>query len=162
MELNTSTVTFVNILQVTMMNTLKLKLVITRLSASTLRTTREDGLPAPITALDVVYGLETPPRRGFHKIPVNLNVSCGRGAPHIYICYSTTRCGLPVTNIQVVAGKRKEFPIQDGYIKILKDLNQGAGGKHIYLCYTTCTAFPPVTAVNVIHDDTVHVYPENG
>ena len=107
-----------------------------------------------------MYGLETPPRRGFHKIPVNLNVSCGRGAPHIYICYSTTRCGPPVTNIQVVAGKRKEFPIQDGYIKIPKDLNQGAGGKHIYLCYTTCTSFPPVTAVNVIQDDTVHVYPE--
>ena len=96
---------------------------------------QEDGLPAPITALDVVYGLETPPRRGFHKIPVNLNVSCGRGAPctHLHLLLHH-KMWTPVTNIQVVAGKRKEFPIQDGYIKIPKDLNQGAGGKHIYGC----------------------------
>ena len=115
--------------------------------------------PAPITALDVVYGAETPLESGFHKIPVNLNASCGKG-PHIYISYSTSKHGPPITNIQVIAGKKKDFPIQDGYERIAKDLNQGAGGKYIYLCYTTCTAFPPVTAINVIHDDTVHVYPE--
>ena len=98
--------------------------------------------PAPITALDVMYGAETPLESG------------------IYICYSTSKHGPPITNIQVFAGKRKEFPIQDGYERIAKDLNQGAEGKYIYLCYTTCTAFPPVTAINVIHDDTAHVYPE--
>ena len=113
----------------------------------------------PITGLDVIYGKNTPPPSGYVKIPVDLNK--GAGGEYVYICYSRTASGPPITNVQVFAGSSSSFPIQNGYTKINKDLNKGAGGKYIYLCYTTANwnCSPPITSLNVAQGSSRHTYP---
>ena len=110
-----------------------------------------------VTGLDVIYGLDTQPKSGYHKIPVDLNK--GARGEYVYICYSTTEKAPPITNIQVFAGTSKDFEIQNGYERIPHDLNKGARGKYIYLCYTRHAAFPPVREVNVIQSPRREVYP---
>lgn len=116
-----------------------------------------EGAMAAITGLKVIYGRSTPAPAGYHKIPVDLNKNA-RGE-YIYICYSTTEAGAPITNVQVFAGDSSDFPIQEGYVKINNDLNKGARGKFIYLCYTRDTSLSPITALNVIQGETPQTYP---
>ena len=112
-----------------------------------------------VTGLDVIYGQEKAPDKGYHKIPVDLNK--GAGGEYVFICYSTSEetAGPPITNIQVFASKSKDFEIQEGYEKITKDLNKGAGGLFIYLCYTTSVVFPPITAIYVIQGPNHRTFP---
>ena len=110
-----------------------------------------------ITGLDVIYNQNEPPKPGYHKIPVDLNK--GAGGSFVYICYSDTAAGDPITNIQVFASGSSDFPIQNGYIKIPNDLNKGGKGRFIYLCYTRNKAFPPIKEINVIQAPVREVYP---
>ena len=112
-----------------------------------------------ITGLAVIYGQATSPPPGYVKINVDLNH--GAGGEYIYICYSTTAPGPPITDIQVFAGTSSDFPIQDDYTKINMDLNKGALGKFIYLCYTKINAHPPIVAMDVIQGRNRFTYPSD-
>ena len=112
---------------------------------------------SPITGLDVIYGANTAPPKGYHRINVDLNKRAL--GEYVYICYSTDPGEPPITNIQVFAGVFADFQIQNGYTKIDKDLNKGAAGKFIYLCYTRTKAFPPITEVDVVQATHRDVYP---
>ena len=114
----------------------------------------------PITGLDVIYGKNTAPPPGYVKIPVDLNK--GAGGEYVYICYSRTAPGPPITNVQVFAGYHSSFPIQNGYTKIDKDLNKGALGAYIYLCYTTASNRPSITSLYVVQGSSPHTYPISG
>ncbi len=110
-----------------------------------------------ITGLDIIYGDDTKVPSGYHKIFADLNK--GARGEFIYLCYSTTASGSPITNVQVFASGTSEFTIQDGYERINKDVNKGAKGKFIYVCYTRNKIFPPITEVNVIQGPVREIYP---
>ena len=116
------------------------------------------SIDKPITGLEVIYGKNTPPPPGYVKIPLDLNK--GAGGAYVYICYSRTAPGPPITNVQVFAGKSSNFPIQNGYTKIPKDLNKGTLFRlYIYLCYTTITSHPPITSLYVVQGSSRNTYP---
>lgn len=110
-----------------------------------------------ITGLHVIYGQATPPPIGYTVIRKDLNK--GSGGEYIYICYSKSIQGPPITDIQVFAGDSRDFPIQEGYIKIPSDLNKSVKGKYIYLCYTHDWSHSPITEVDVIQGESRLIYP---
>ena len=111
-----------------------------------------------IKGLDVIYGETTAPPAGYNKIPADLN--SGAGGSYVYLCYSTSVHGQPITSIQVFAGDSADFPTQGGYTVIRKDLNKGAGGKYIYVCYSVNSALGHhIKGVDVVQGQSQAVYP---
>ena len=110
-----------------------------------------------ITGLHVVYGLAAPPPIGYKVIRKNLNIRSG--GEYTYICYSKAIQGPPITDIQVVAGYTRDFPVQPGYVKIPYVLNKEVKGRYIYLCYTHDWSYPPITEVDVIQGTSCFIYP---
>jgi hypothetical protein len=67
----------------------------------------------------------------FIMVPVDLNKA--HGGDWIYLCYLRAKDGVPITDLQVVTGKRPPSSPK-GYEKLSQDLNANAGGDFIYLC----------------------------
>ena len=118
-------------------------------------------MSAAITDIIVVYGKNPSVPANYVRIRQDMNE--GAGGEYVYLCYTKDKnAGLPITDVQVFAGDKRDFNIQNYYEKVNGDLNRGAEGKYIYVCYSTEIAIPGhVTGLDVIAGDHRNIYPSS-
>lgn len=72
---------------------------------------------------------------GFTVIPDDLNSGTRQHERYVYLSFSTSPTGLPITGVDVISGKTQNTWPSKEFLRVDQDLNEGANGHYIYVSY---------------------------